>query len=162
VTSFAISNGLIGGKYQATDRLYFSGLVKFVGESAARNIIFCIDYKGRLTIAQNVSIDSGTNTVAGIIRDGESFWIGAGSDGAWNTTGSNPHVAADYDTVSSFETNDIRAKDLSMNLNFVGGTITCEPLIASAQILVKMRKNEETTFTTVATLTAIIITANNR
>lgn len=146
VTSFTINNGLIGGKYVAHDRMYFAARVQFDGESAPRNIIFCLDYKGRLSIAQNASINTGTNTITALLRDGESFWIGAGSDGAWNTIST-------YTTIASFETNDIRSDDLSMNLNFMDAIVSCEPLPVSGQILLKARKNEETTFTTIATFT---------
>lgn len=139
-------NGMIGAKYTSLDRFYFTAKVQFNGEASARNVCFCLDYKGRLTIAQNIDIDTGTNPITGVIRNGEGFWFGAGSDGAWNTSSS-------YTTIASYETNDIRAEDLGMNLNFKKAFITCEPLPASGQILVKMRKNEETTFTTVATLT---------
>lgn len=139
-------NSLIGAKYTSLDRFYFTAKVQFVGEAAARNICFALDYKGRLTIAQNIGIDTGTNGITGVVRIGEGFWFGAGSDGAWDSYGSA------YTTVSAYETNDIRSEDLSQNLDFVGGTVTCEPMIAGAQILVKMRKNEETTFTTVETL----------
>lgn len=146
VASISVPNLMIGAKYQSLDRFYFTAKVQFIGESAARNVCFCLDYKGRLTIAQNVDINTGTNAVSGVLRNGEAFWFGAGSDGAWNTT-------TTYTTISSYETNDIRATDLGMNLDFKKATLTCEPLPASGQILVKMRKNEETTFTTVATLT---------
>jgi len=137
---------LIGAKYVAHDRIYFTGRVQFISETAPRNIVFCIDAKGRLTIAQNASVNTGTSLITGLIRNGESFWLGAGSDGAWNTSST-------YTTVSSYETNDIRAEDLSENLNFVDAIVACEPLPASAQILLKARKNEETTFTTIATFT---------
>ncbi len=139
-------NSLINSKYTSLDRFYFTAKVQFVGESSARNICFALDYKGRLTIAQNIGIDTGTNGVTGVMRIGEGFWFGAGSDGAWDSYGTA------YTTVSAYETNDIRSEYLSMNLDFVGGTVTCEPMIAGAQILVKMRKNEETAFTTVETL----------
>lgn len=146
VVSLPVVGNMIGAKYTSLDRFYFTAKVAFNGESTARNICFALDYKGRLTIAQNIDTNTGTNAISGILRDGEAFWFGAGSDGAWNTSST-------YTTISAYETNDIRAKDLEMNLNFKKGTITCEPLPASGQILVKMRKNEETTFTTVATLT---------
>lgn len=146
VSSLSVPNNMIGAKYQSLDRFYFTAKVQFDGESAARNVCFCLDYKGRLTIAQNLDIDTGTNPITGVLRNGEAFWFGAGSDGAWNTTST-------YTTISPYETNDIRSDDLGMNLNFKKAYITCEPLPASGQILVKMRKNEETTFTTVATLT---------
>ena len=146
VTTLGAPINMVGAKFTSLDRFYFTAKVQFDGESAARNICFALDYKGRLTIAQNIGIDTGTNPVSGVIRIGEAFWFGAGSDGAWNTTTS-------YTTVSSYETNDIRASDLSMNLNFVDAIVSCEPLPASAQILLKARKNEETTFTTIATFT---------
>lgn len=145
VTSLPVVGNMIGAKYTSLDRFYFTAKVQFDGESASRNVCFALDYKGRLTIAQNIDIDTGTNAVTGVLRNGEGFWFGAGSDGGWNTTST-------YTTVASVETNDIRAEDLSKNLDFIGGTVTCEPMPASAQILVKMRKNEETTWTTVETL----------
>lgn len=146
VASLTTAVSLIGAKYTSLDRFYFTAKVQFNGESSARNICFCLDYKGRLTIAQNVAINTGTNAISGVLRNGEAFWFGAGSDGAWNTT-------TTYTTISSYETNDIRSKDMKMNIAFRDLIVTCEPLPASGQILVKMRKNAETTFTTVATLT---------
>lgn len=144
VTSLAAIGNLINCKYTALDRFYFTASVKFDGESAASNICFCIDAKGRLTIAQNLGIDTGTVAITGILRDGEAFWFGGGSDGAWNTSTS-------YTTVASYETNDIRSDDMFMNLDFQTAVITCEPLPASGQIILKARKNEETTFTTIGT-----------
>lgn len=146
VTSLNTPANMIGAKYTSLDRFYFTTKVQFDGEASARNICFCLDYKGRLTIAQNIAIDTGTNPVSGVLRNGEAFWFGAGSDGAWNTT-------TTYTTVASYETNDIRSNSLAMNLDFQDAIISCEPLPASGQILLKARKNEETTFTTIATFT---------
>lgn len=146
ISSLSTAVNMIGAKYQSLDRFYFTAKVQFDGEASARNICFCLDYKGRLTIAQNVAIDTGTNPVSGVLRNGEAFWFGAGSDGAWNTT-------TTYTTISSYETNDIRANSLAMNLDFQDAIVSCEPLPASGQILLKARKNEETTFTTIATFT---------
>jgi hypothetical protein len=200
VSSCYVASNSIGAKYVTTDRFYFSAIVKFIGESTARNIVFCLDEKGRLTIAQNVDVDTSvTNVGTGLIRVGEGFWVAKPTVGAWNTTTS-------YTTIASYETNDIRAKDLSKNLDFQTGTVTCEPLPSTTStisagsftvglpytilvvgstdftaigasantvgvkfvatgigtgngtatldpaIVVKMRKNEETTFTTVAIL----------
>lgn len=206
VTSLPVVGSFIGAKYTSLDRFYFTAKVQFDGESASRNICFCLDYKGRLTIAQNLSIDTGTNPVTGVLRNGEAFWFGAGSDGAWNTTGTVPANENDYQTIAPYETSDIRSDNLEMNIDFKKAIITCEPLPISATvsagsfvvglpyeisvvgttdftligassntvgvkfiatgvgsgsgsalsksaIVVKMRKNEETTFTTVAILT---------
>lgn len=146
VSSFNVSSGYIGSKYQSDERLYFACLIKFDGESAARNIAFCLNGKGKLTIAQNASVDAGTALITGLLRDGEAFWLGAGVDGAWNTTST-------YTTIAAFETTDIRAEDLSKNLQLMNAYVMSEPLPASAQILLKARKNEETTFTTIKTIT---------
>lgn len=146
VSSLSVPNNMIGAKYQSLDRFYFTAKVKFDGESASRNVCFCLDYKGRLTIAQNIAIDTGTNPITGVLRNGEAFWFGAGSDGAWNTT-------TTYATTSSYMTTNIRSNDFGMNIDFKNAIVTCEPLPASGSILVKMRKNEEIDFTTVATLT---------
>lgn len=150
VSSFLYASNSIGGKYVATDRIYFTAVVKMIGESTARNVVFCLDQKGRLTIAQNADVRTDTTTTAtGVIRAGEGFHIAGGTGagaGAWGS-------AETYTTISSYETSDIRSNVLSQNLDFIGATLTCEPLPASAQILMKMRKNEETSWTTVATLT---------
>jgi hypothetical protein len=150
VASCRMDSYSIGAKYVATDRIYFTAVVKMIGESTARNVVFCLDQKGRLTIAQNIELNTDVTSLArGIIRTGEGFQYAGGNGtgaGVWGSIDS-------YTTISSYETSDIRAKDLSKNLDFHSGTITCEPLPASAQILVKMRKNEETTWTTVETLT---------
>jgi len=144
VVTIGATSGLIGGKYTDNERLYFTARIQFDGESTARNVVFCLDYKGRLTIAQNVAIDTGTVLMKGLIRNGEGFWIGAGADGAWNTTTS-------YATVSAFETNDIRAENLGENIQFIESYITCESLPSGASIVLKARKNTETTFTTLKT-----------
>lgn len=150
VTSCATSGNIIGAKYVATDRIYFTAIVKLIGESISRNVVFCLDQNGRLTIAQNADVDTNTtNLMTGVIRVGEGFWTAKGGASVGTTLNST----STYTTISSYETNDIRSEDLGMNLNFKKAYITCEPLPASGQILVKMRKNEETTFTTVATLT---------
>lgn len=121
VESISLIGDIINCKYTSLERFYFTANVKFTGESAARNICFCLDYKGRLTIAQNLDIDSGILAISGVLREGESFWFGARGDGAWNTSST-------YTTVASYETNDIRADDLSQNLDFQSAIITCEPL----------------------------------
>lgn len=148
VESISAIGNLINCKYTSLDRLYFTAKVKLTGESAARNVCFCLDYKGRLTIAQNLDIDTGTLAISGVMRDGEAFWFGASGDSAW----SNPSTST-YTTVASYETNDIRADDLAMNIDFQSAVITCEPLPASGQIVLKARKNEETTFTIIGTYT---------
>jgi hypothetical protein len=147
VSSLSITstvNNMIGAKYQSLDRLYFTAKVQFDGDSAERNVCFALDYKGRLTLAQNVTINTGTNPVTGILRDGEAFWFGAGTDGAWHTT-------SGYTTTSAFETNDIRSDNLGLNIQLVEAYITCESLPSGSSIVLKARKNAETTFTTLKT-----------
>lgn len=147
VEEFYVASNSIGGKHVTNDRIYFNAIVKFPGESASRHIVFCLDYKGRLTIAQNASINTSTSNVSqGLLRVGEGFFIACPSVTTYNSTST-------YTTTASYETNDIRADDLSQNLDFAALTLTTEPLPASAQVVVKMRKNEETSWTTVETFT---------
>ncbi len=134
----------MGGKYVASNRLYFSALVKFDGEESARHVLFCLDYKGRLTIAQNMSGNAGTARVSGVFQQGESFWVCAGADGSWST-------ATTYATTAYFETNDIRSDNLSENIAFETAFISCEPLPSGATVTLLGRINEQTTFTTIKT-----------
>lgn len=136
----------IGAKFVTEDKLFFSRLAKLPGDSAAKNVVFEVDPKGRVQIALNMGINSGTNDTTGLLKQGDVFYVAAGSDGGWNTK-------TDYDTTAAIETTWLRFDDSRTNLNFRGGIIECEPLPSGATITVKARKNEETSFTTLATFT---------
>ena len=138
------------GKYIDGDKIYFTALVKMYGDVSAKNVLFSVDHLGRLIIEQNIGVDTGTAVITGVIRFGDGFWLGGGSDGAWNTT-------TTYTTVSSFTTPIIKSDDLSKSLTFIGATILCEKLPASGQILLRARVDDDITdgtdFTTIGTFT---------
>jgi hypothetical protein len=147
------------GRHWTSDMLYFSAYAKFQGDASAKNVIMALDYNGIVSVAQNVGVNAATSNpplMTGVYREGDGWWIGGRTDGSWNTVNS-------YTTTSSFETTKIRSDIFSTNLNFRGLSVTCEPLGSGAQILVAMRKNQETTWTTVQTFTtqnAIKFTSN--
>lgn len=133
------------GKFIDRDKLYFAAKAKSVDEATNRNVVFSVDYRGRLIVELNASVNTTfTNAVTGVFRDGQGFWLAADSDGAWATENN-------WITTGSFETGVIRSEELSQNLNFRGAIVTCEPLISGASIVIKGRKNDETTWTTLAT-----------
>lgn len=132
------------GKALSNDKLYFTARAQLLGEGSARNLCFSLDQKGNVLIEQNLGIDTGTNAVTGVYREGDGFWFAAGSDGAWDT-------ATVYTTTSSFETSIIRSDSLNTNINIFGCGITCEALPSGASIVLKAKKNEETSFTTIET-----------
>lgn len=133
-------------KWVTEDKLFFPALVKLKGDSAAKNVIFSIDADGQIQIALNMGIDTGTNYMSGVMKQAESFWVCAGSDGAWNTK-------TDYDATASIETSKLRNDDSRINLQFRGAIIECEPLPSGATITLKARADEESAFATIATFT---------
>lgn len=125
-----------GGKWVSNDRLYFTALVKFIGENAAVNRCFVLDSKGRLRIAQNISVDSGSVAISGVYREGDGFWFAGGSDGTWASTST-------YANGSTFETTDIRADDLSKNLQLSEVYVMTEALPASGQVVINAKINDD-------------------
>ena len=138
VNSFSITSGLIGGKYIANDRLYFAARVRLLGESTATNRCFVLDKNGKLSIATNLGVDTGTNLIRGVYVQGQGFWFAGGSDGSWSN-GSSGNTS--YTTTSIIETTKIRSDDLSKNVSFKGAIVTCEPLPSGGQVVVAARKN---------------------
>lgn len=153
MTSLAMPNNSgnsYEGRYATSHRLYFTARAQLKGDSAAKSLVFRLDYDGRLTIALNVGVNS-TNSnpplMSGVIRDGDSWWVGGKGDGNWTTS----KASTDYTTTSSFETSIIRSEDLTENVQFRDATVTFESLPAGGSISVLARKNEETAWTTLKT-----------
>jgi hypothetical protein len=142
--SFANNANKSGGKFSLDNRLYFAGLAKFIGDTAAKNYIFVLDEVGNLTVAQNASVNSGTSLITGIFREGESFWLAGGSDGAWNTINT-------FATTSVIETTRYRSGDMTKSVDFLGAVVEFEPLPAGATVVLQSRADASTTWVTLAT-----------
>lgn len=142
--TFTYSYLTVGGKYLANDGLYFTAYIYQTYESAGHFVVFKLDENGNLTMPVNAGIDTGTAAITGIIRDGDGFFLGS-ADGQWSSH------ANTYTTTSFFETTKDVAKNLTNNLDLVGAVVTFDPLPASSSVVVKTRKENETSWTTLAT-----------
>jgi hypothetical protein len=135
--------------FLTTHSVYFGAYAKLRNDSAAKNVIFGLDYTGKLFIALNLGVNANTDNpslMTGIIREGDGWWIGGQGNGSW-------HIANTYTTESPFETNIIRADALNHNVNFKGAVVTCESLPSGASIAIQGRCDAETAWTTLATFT---------
>ena len=142
--SFQSLTLLGGGKWIEDDKLYFTALVKFDGDSASKNVVFCLDYLGNLTIAQNAAINTSSSVSAGVIRDGDGFWIFGGSDGSWHST-------TTYSTESSIETKKESSENYGERIELVGMTIMSDALPSGANITVYARTDSTDTWSTLYT-----------
>src|SRR3990167_1096961 len=132
------AGGLLMGKFVDNDRLYFAGYVRLLGESASTWRCFVLDKDGKLSIAQNIGVDTGTVAITGVHVEGQGFWFTAGADGAWSNGASNNTA---YGTTSIIETTKVRSDDLAKNVSFKGMILSCEPLPTAGQIVIAARKN---------------------
>jgi hypothetical protein len=151
----AITMPLIGtsygqGRFANSHRLYFSALAQLKGDSSAKNLVFRLDYNGKLSIALNmgINVQASNCNMTGIYRESDAWFVAGRTDGNWSMT-------TTHNTVSSFETTIIRSPDLSQDLNLSEVFVTFEPLPTGGSISLLCKKNEETSWTTLKTFTTV-------
>ena len=147
------SNGSIevGGRFVEDDKLYFGASAKFQNETTTSKVIFCLDSKGNLSIAQNLDVDtSSLSYPIGILKQRDGWWFGMGGITAtnnWNTT----TTEATYSYPAFFETPIFSSNNFTNNINILGYTVTTEPLASGASVIIKVRGDNETAWTTLST-----------
>lgn len=128
----------IGGKFIDNNGLYFTGAFQEYGGSSEFDphcCVFKLDNNLKLSIAHNLAVNDTSGSalkLTGLLRDGDGFWIGGGTDGAWNTVNN-------YGTASIIEINPYEAQNLANNIDVVGITLTYEALPNGAEIKVYSR-----------------------
>lgn len=141
---------VMGGKQCEYNKLYFHAQYYSIlfdsGETSPGQAIFCLDDKGRLSIAQNLTALNSDIGATGInfLRSGSGFWIAGGSALGYNT-------AATYSSEAVIETPKYRSDKLNMNIDLIGATVSFEPLASGASVVIKTRADDEITWTTLAT-----------
>ncbi len=136
------------GSYQELDKFYFFAKVKYLYETTYSRVLFALDDKGRLEVAQNIAIDiSSENTFPDVIKERDCFWIAGRTAGTWVTTTTYPTTTA----LSLIETEWYNAKDITKAIKVVGATVDFEPLVAGASVILKTRADAENDWTTIGT-----------
>jgi hypothetical protein len=144
----------IGGKYVDGNKIYFNIYFRISSTDSNHYATFCLDELGRLSIAQNISINDNAGTesqLPGIIRDGDGFWIGGRADGVWNSImGTNGDAHIYFLTESILETTQYQSPNLTKSLDLIGITVAFDPLPTGASVVLKTRADAETDWTTLA------------
>jgi hypothetical protein len=145
------SNGSVksSGSFVEDDKLYFGGKVKFRGDTDYSYVLFRLDAKGQLTIAQNLD-QTTIDLPCGIHKERDGLWISAGgitTKPSYHTT--TTEVTASYPAF--FETVKYSAQNFTEDIDVLGYTVTFEPLASGASVVVKTRADAETAWTTLAT-----------
>jgi hypothetical protein len=141
----------VSGRFVENEKLYFGASVMFQNETTVSKVIFCLDSKGNLSIAQNLDVDTSTiNYPCGILKQRDGWWFGMGGITAtsnWNTT--TTEVTSSYPAF--FETPKYSSSNFTEDIDVLGYTVTFEPLASGASVVVKTRADAETAWTTIAT-----------
>ncbi len=138
------SNAVVDG-----NKLYFSA--KAVKGGDDRHGIWCVDSQGRLNL--DIVVE-GATSYEGIYKTGNMWWIAHSADGSVERTDEDAVYSATQASVyeSLINLGDGRLDGVrTKNLVKVG--VTTEPLPTAGQIVLKYRKNEETSWTTIFTHT---------
>jgi hypothetical protein len=138
----------LGAKYATGDNLYFIASLVFNTDAAgaeSQGVLFRLDYKGRLFIEQTLPVAISGNST-GAIRNGDAFWIGAGSNGGYHSASTSANECA-------LETNRYKSDDMSKSLSLVGAVITFDPLPTAGRVKLYYRVDADTTWTELADFT---------
>lgn len=100
-------------------------------------------------------VSSTVPNVQSIAKTGDYWWINHSADGSVNRTSS---TSTFYTNTSLVETNKITLGDSSVTKHLVKATVMTNPIPSGGQIVLKYKKDEETSWTTIFTHT----TANSK
>lgn len=127
------------------NKLYFPMSLNLDGD--ARLGIWVVDYLGRITLD---FVEAEASSIEGIFRTGNVWWIAHSNDGSVNLTLKSYSVtnASIYESLI-FDGRENRANGKTKKL--IGVTVVTEVLPTAGQIVLKYRKDEETSWTTIFT-----------
>ena len=138
-------------KFVRDNIAYFPMAVRLNGDQ--RSGIWALKGNGLLTLAiieEELSTVNGT--IQGIYATANIWWIAHSADGSVNRSS---YTNSDYSSTnaSTYESLIFTGGDSSQTKKLVGVTVMTEPLVTSDQVVLKYRKDEETSWTTIFTTT---------
>ena len=124
------------------DRLYFPASLINDGDTHAG--IYCVDSTGKMSIEV---VEEEATSYQGIYKTGGMWWIAHSNDGSVNRSDDN----LTYTYTSIYETLKMDFGDRYMTKEPLSITILTEPLASGAQVVVRYRVDQETSYTTTMT-----------
>lgn len=129
------------------DRLYFP--LSLINDGDTNSGIYCVSSSGNLTV-EYVEEDVST-TYEGIYKTGGTWWIAHSNDGSVNRTDDD----STFTYTSVYESLKINTGDSGRTKKLIGVTVMTEALPIAGQVVLKYRKDEETSFTPIFTNTTV-------
>lgn len=131
-------------KVVQNDRLHFPMKATLNGDT--RFGIWAVDENGKAALD---FLESSATSYQGIYRTGNMWWIAHSADGSVSRTDDDSGYSSS--NASVYETLIFTGDDSSRTKKLLNVIVTTEPLQTGAQIVLKYRKNEETSWTTIFT-----------
>lgn len=147
------TGSLANTRFIRDNKMYFPMSVPTVN-SDDRFGIWVVDGTGRLTLSIVEEAATSTTIINGIYATGNVWWISYGTSGAITRSSYTP---SDFSTTNAsiYETPIFTGGDSSQSKKLLSITTMTEPLpLAGSTVIVKYRKDEETSWTTIYTQTA--------
>lgn len=145
------SSSFIGtDKVVVDDKIFFPARIEL--NSDPRFGVWVVNSRGKATLDQ---IEEEATSYEGIFFTGNVLWIAHSGDGSVNRSAYFPDSPFFSTTNASiYESLIFSSGNASSSKKLIGATVTTNPLPAAGQIVLKYRKDEETSWTTIFTHTA--------
>jgi hypothetical protein len=134
-------------KFVTDEKLHFAA--ELARDGSYIHGVFSVNSNGRLTVAVSEADADGITAglrYQGIYKTGEYWWIAHSNDGSVERSDDQ----ANYTYTSLLETDIIGTADVQSQ--FVGATVSFEPLPSGATVTLKYRKVGETSWTTIKSI----------
>lgn len=128
------------------NKLYFPARVEL--NSDARLGIWALDSSGRITLD---FVEEAATSIQGIFPMGNLWWIAYNNDGSISHSDSSTAYSTSLSSI--YESLIFNGGDAGRNKQLISAGVMTEALPTAGQIVLKYRKNEETSWTTIFTNT---------
>lgn len=146
LTTDSFSNSLPRTRMVRDNKLYFPMTIVLNGDT--RMGIWVTDSNGRVTLD---TVEEEATSYEGIYATGNMWWIAHSGDGSVNRSDEDRVYSTTL--ASTYESLIFDGGDASLVKKLVGATVMTEPMPAAGQIVLKYRKDNETSWTTIFTNT---------
>lgn len=133
-------------KFIKNNKLYFAARIE--KDSVANEGIYVVDGRGNISL-DYVEEEVTTGKIQGIFSLGNYWFIAHSGDGSVNRTNND----GNYTYTSVYESQIFAGGDSSKTKKLIGVTIMTDSLPTAGQVVIKYRKDEETSWTTIFTNT---------
>jgi len=131
----------VANSFSDGTKLYFPA--KIINGGDTNTGIYSVDANGKLVLEIVEEDATSSNAFQGIYKAAGEWWIAHSNDGSVNRTDNN----GVYGYTSVYESLILNGGDSSQTKKLLGVTVTTEPMPVNGTVVLKYRKDEETSWT---------------